>query len=106
MSYYHRNDASEETDVDKTSSSKECDICHCCTFLDKQFNLQPHVCNGSNDLLMMYMNLNNIAIFNNKDSDYCCIISGISNGEAINSMQNIDMIEKSRTLHNIKFLIT
>ena len=35
MSYYHRNDASEETDVDKTSSSKECDICHCCPFLDK-----------------------------------------------------------------------
>ena len=30
------------------------------------------------------MNLSNIALLNIKDSDYCCIISGISKNEAIN----------------------
>ena len=50
------------------------------------------------DLLMMSMNLSDIAILNIKSADYCCIISGISKSEAISLMQNIDMIEKSGTL--------
>ena len=28
MLYYHRTDASKGIDVNKTSESKECDICH------------------------------------------------------------------------------
>ena len=32
------------------------------------------------------MNLNDIAILNNKGADYCCIISRISKSEAINLM--------------------
>ena len=35
------------------------------------------------DLLMMSMNLSDVAILNIKDSDYCCIISLISKNEAI-----------------------
>ena len=35
MHYCDRTDVSEGLDVNKTSESKECDICHCWYFLDK-----------------------------------------------------------------------
>ena len=49
------------------------------------------------DLVMMSMNLRDVAILNIKSADYCCITSRISKSEAIKLMQNIDLIEKSRT---------
>ena len=50
------------------------------------------------DLLMISINLSDIAILNIKRSDYRCIISLISKSEAINLMQNADLTEKSATL--------
>ena len=47
-------------------------------FLNKGFKFQPNVFDGCHDLLMMSMNLSDIAFSNIKGSDYCCIISGIS----------------------------
>ena len=44
------------------------------------------------------MNYSNIAILKIKNVDYHCIITGISKGEAINLMQNINLTEKSRIL--------
>ena len=35
--YYDRIEVSEGTDVNKTSKSKECDICHYWYFLNKSF---------------------------------------------------------------------
>ena len=67
-------------------------------FLNKGFKFQPNVCNRCHDLLMMSMNLSDIAILNIKSSDYRCIITLISKNEAINLMQNADLTEKSRTL--------
>ena len=49
-------------------------------------------------LLMMSINLSNIAILNIKGSDYHCIISLISKNEALNLMQNANLTEKSGTL--------
>ena len=69
--------------VNKTSASKECDICHYWYFLNYSFKFQPNVCNRCHDLLIS-MNLSNIAILNIKGSDYYCIISLISRNEAIN----------------------
>ena len=43
------------------------------------------------------MNLSDIAYLNIKNAGYCCIISGINKNEAINLMQNVDLIEKSGT---------
>ena len=51
---------------------------------------------------MMSMNLIDIAILNIKGSDYHCIISEINKKEAINLMQNADLMEKSEILWNIK----
>ena len=36
------------------------------------------------DLLMMFMDLSNIAILNLESTGYCCTISGISKSEALN----------------------
>ena len=98
MLYFYRTAVCEGIDVNKTSESKECDICHYWYFLDKGFKLQPDVCNGCHDLLMISMNLGDIAILNIKGADYCCIISGISKSVAINLMQNIYLTKKSRNL--------
>ena len=97
MLYYNRIDVSEEIGVNKTSESKKCNICHCWYFLDKGFNFQSHVCNGCHDLLMMYMNISDIAILKVKSTDYRCIISGISKNEAIHLMQNIGLTQKTGT---------
>ena len=62
MLYYDRIDVSEGINVNKTSKSKESDICHFWHFLNKGFKFQPNVCNRCHDLLIMSMNLSNIAI--------------------------------------------
>ena len=98
MLYYDRIDVSEGIDVNKTSASKECDICHYWYFLNYSFKFQPNVCNRCHDLLLMSMNLSNIGILNIKGSDYHCIISLISKNEAINLLQNASLTRKSGIL--------
>ena len=83
MLYY---DKIEVINVNKASESKECDICPYCYFLNKGLKFQPNLCSVCHDLLMMSMNLSNIAILNINSADYCCIISRISKSEAINVM--------------------
>ena len=98
MLYFDRIDVSGRVDFNKTSASKEFDICHYWYFLNKGFKLQPNSCNRCHDLLMMSMSLSDIAILNIKGSIYRCTISGTSKYETINLMQNTDLTEKSRTL--------
>ena len=50
------------------------------------------------DLLMMSMNLSDIAILNIKGSNYDCVFSLSSKNKAINLLKNIDLTEKSRTI--------
>ena len=57
MLYFDRIDISEGIDVNKTSASKECDICHYWYFLNKGLKFQSNVCNRCHDLLMVSMNL-------------------------------------------------
>ena len=70
-------------------------------FLGKGFKFQPYVCNGFHDVLMMSMNLSDIAIMNILGPDYCCIISGISKSKTIKVTKNNLLTGKSRTLLNI-----
>ena len=95
MLYYDRIDVSEGIDVNKTSASEESDIFHYCYLVNYSFKFQPNVCNRCHDLLMMSINLSDIAILNIRGSDYCCIISLISKNEAIKLMQNTDLTGKS-----------
>ena len=76
MLYYDRIDVSEGIDVNKTSASKECLICHYWYFLNKGFSFQQNVCNRCHHLLMMSRNHSDISILKIKSIDYCCIIRG------------------------------
>ena len=81
----------------KTSALKDCDICHYWYFLIYSFKFQSDVCNRCHDLLIISINLSDVAILNTKSSDYCCIISLISKNEAIKLMQDANLTKKSRT---------
>ena len=61
MLYFHRIDVSGDIGVNKTSASKECDICYNCYILNYSFKFQPNVSNRCHDLLTMSMNLRDIA---------------------------------------------
>ena len=76
MLHYDRIVISERIDVDKVSSSKECNICHYWYFLDEGFMFQPDVCNGCHDVLKS-INLDNIY---DVDIDNV-LVSKISSGE-------------------------
>ena len=105
MIYFDRFDICEGIDVNKTSASKESDICHYWYFLNYSFKFQPiDACNRCHDLLMMSTNLSDIAILNIKGSGYCCIISLISKTEAINVMQNADLIGKRNIIKHKQFI--
>ena len=101
MLYFDRIDVSDGIDVNKISASKKCDICHYwyfLNFLNHSFKFQPNVRNRCHDLLVMSMNLSDIATLKIKGSDYRCTISLISKNEATNLMQNADLTEKGGTL--------
>ena len=73
MLYFEIILVSEGIDVHKTSASNECDICHFWYFLNSSFKCQLNVYNRCHDLLMMSMNLTDVAILSIKGYDYRCI---------------------------------
>ena len=64
MLYFDRIDISEGIDVNKTRESEEFQIYHNWYILNKGFKFQPNVCNRCHDLLMMSMNLSDVAMLN------------------------------------------
>ena len=97
MICYDRIDFSERIE-NKASALKECDVCHYWYFLSYSFEFQPNACSRCHDLLIMSVNLSDIAILSIKGSNYCWIISLISKYDAINLLQNADLTEKSGAL--------
>ena len=65
-----RIDISEGIDTNKTSASKECNICHYWYFLDKNFNYDPYLCNECHDLMQKAMGFKNVTIVSIKGDDY------------------------------------
>ena len=57
-------------------------------------------------VLLMSVNLDNIANLNVTSVAYSCVISRISKSEAINLLQNVDLSEKIETLESIKNLLS
>ena len=51
MLEYDRRDISEGIDMNKTSASKECDICHYWYSLGNNFSYEPYLSNGFHDLM-------------------------------------------------------
>ena len=70
MLEYYKIDISEGIDVNKTSLSKECDICHYWYFKDIGFKYEKYLCNGCHDLKQKAMSINNAVIVYVKGSAY------------------------------------
>ena len=88
MLQYERIDVSKEIGVDKTSASKECELCHYWFFKDVGFKFEEYVCNKCHDLLTMAYSLKNIAILNAKGATFRCILMGISKNEGLKRLNN------------------
>ena len=101
MVYFNRTDVSEAINVNKTSASKESDICHYWYFLNYSFKFQQNVCNTCDDLfwwcswtyepflLFQAIKILIIAVL---------FISLISKNGAMKFMQNPDLNKKTGKL--------
>ena len=84
MLEYDRIDVSEGIDINKTSASKDCDICHYWSFLNKNFSYEPYLCNGCHGLIQKVMNFNDVVIVSFKGNDYRIHFWYTSKNDAIN----------------------
>ena len=92
MLQYKKIDVSEGVDVNKTSASKECMLCHYWYF--KNVGFEPHACCKCRNVLMTAYELKNIAILNVKGADFRCILWGISRDEVVNRLNNSVLEDK------------
>ena len=74
-------------DPAKSNNSKECMVHHY-WFFSHGFKDLDYVCNGCNDLLMLCVNISNIAIIAVKGVGYCCVIYDNSKSDTINLSEN------------------
>ena len=88
MIQYQKIDISEGINVNKTSASKECELCHYWLFKDVGFKFEEHVCNKCHDLLMMVYSLKNIAILSAKGTTFRCLLMSISKNEGLKRLNN------------------
>ena len=83
MLQYQKIDVSEGIDINKTSASKVCELCHYWFFKDIGFKFEEHVCNRCHDWLIMDYFLKYIAILSAKGTTFRCLLMGISKNEAL-----------------------
>ena len=81
-------DVSEGVDVNKTSASEECELCHYWFFKDVGFKFEKHVCNGCHDLLTIAYSLKNIVILSAKGATFRCVLMGINKNEGLKRLNN------------------
>ena len=83
MLQYEKINVSEEINVNKTSASKEYELCHYWFFKDIGLKFEEHVCNRCRDLLTIAYSLKNIDILSAKGTTFRCLLIGISKNEAL-----------------------
>ena len=98
MLEYDKIDISEGIDINKTSASKKCDICHYWYFLNKSFSYETYLCNGCHDLTQKAMNFNDVAMVSIKGNDYRIHFWYMSKNDAINLMNNSSLNENTGSL--------
>ena len=81
MLQYEKIDVSEGIYINKTSASKECELCHYWFFKDVGFKFEEHVCNRYHDLLTMAHSLKNITILSAKGATSRCLLMVTSKNE-------------------------
>ena len=98
MLEYDRIDISEGIDVNKTSASKEFNICHYWYFKDIGFKYEPYLCNGCHDLMQKAKNFNDIAMVYVKENAYRIHFWYMNKNDAISIMKNSNLIDKNSVL--------
>ena len=98
MLEYDRIDLSEGIDVNKTSLSKECDICHCWYFKNIGFKYEKYLCNGCHDLMQETMSFDNVDVVYIKGSASRIHFWYMSKDDAINIMNCSNLADKSGVL--------
>ena len=83
-----KNDFSEGIDLNKTTASKECELCHYWSFKVIGSKFEEHDCYRCHDLLTMAYSLKNIAILSAKGTSFRCLLMGISKNEALKKLNN------------------
>ena len=88
MLWYQKINVSEGIDVNKTSASKECELCHYWFFKNIGFKFEEHVCNKCHDLLTIAHSLKYIARLSTKGATFRCILMSISKNELLKRLNN------------------
>ena len=91
---YDRIDVSEGIDVNKTSASKECRICHFWYFKDIDFKYESYLCNECHNLMQKAISFNDVAIVYVKGSAYRIRFWYMSKDDAISIMSNSNLVDK------------
>ena len=86
MLQYEKSYVSEGIDVNKTSASKEYELCHYWFFKDVGFKFEQHVCNRCHDLLTM----GHMAILNVEGTTFRCLLRSTRKNEALNNSVTYD----------------
>ena len=87
MLQFDRIDVSGGIIINKTNASKECDICHYWYFQIKDLSFDQRSPIG---VMMMSLNLNNIAVLNIQGGNY----GNYSKSDAVNLLENADLKEE------------
>ena len=94
MLEYDNIDISEEIYVNKTSASKEWDICHYWYFKDVGFKYEPYLCSVCHNLMQKAMSFNDVTIVYVKGSAYRIHFWYMSKNDAISIMNNSNLVDK------------
>ena len=81
-----------------SNASKKCKICHHWYFKDIGFKCKPHLCNCCHGLLQKAISFNGAAIVYIKGSAYRIHFCYMSKDDAINIMNNTNLIDKMGVL--------
>ena len=94
MLEYDRINISEGIDINKTSASKECGICHYWYLKYIGFKYEPCLCNGCHDLMQKAMSFNDAAVVYVKGSAYRIHFWYMSKDNVISIMNNFNLNDK------------
>ena len=90
---------SEGIDINKTNTSKECEICHYWYFFkDTTFKYEPLLCNGCHGLMQQAVSFNDVAIVYDKGSAFRIHFWYMSKDDGNNMMNNSSLIDKMGVL--------
>ena len=99
MLEYDKIDISEGIDIKKCKeTSRECSLCKFYYFLDKSFSYGPYLCNGSHDMSLKAISMQNLCIINHNGIYYRVNFAFISKKDAFNLVKNAAIIDKKGTL--------